>query len=66
MTQLELIGKGALAKRGNMIEVSSPLIHAVLLKNVVPMKKYILTSIPVSDGLLDVYALVRVIVVIVQ
>jgi hypothetical protein len=60
--QLELIGVGALAKRGKAIEVSSPLISTILLKNVVSTRKYYFTTIPVTDGLLDVPALIQCVI----
>lgn len=57
-TQLELIGMGAVAIRGDNIEASSPLIRAVLLNSVALTKKTCKHPVT-NNNLLDVPALVR-------
>jgi hypothetical protein len=58
--QLDLIGLGAIAIRGEYVEVSSPLVRAILLKSIAKDTPYI-PLMPVYKGLLHVPTLIRAI-----
>lgn len=58
--QLSLIGLGAIAVRERRVEVSSPLIRAILLNSIAKIRPRI-NFIPMDGNMIDVPALIRLV-----
>lgn len=57
--QMDLIGIGALAIRGRKVEISSPLVRAIIMRNIGGYISRKPDFMPIFNGLLDVPLLIR-------